>query len=247
MKNQPLVSVVIPCYNDGKYIIETIESIYDQTYKQVEIIIVDAGSEEPVDSTKFVSFASLDIRLLRVAERIYPGQARNFAFGSAKGEYILLVDADDILDSTFLEKSVRILSGHPQIGVVSANAVMFGYRHGMIESKVTNLEDILVFCNCVGCGLVRRSTWISAGGYDETMINGYEEWDLYVRITKRNWSLFIIPENLIFYRQKQPSEIMITKKNYSEIHRMIVERHVDIYIHPYNFLKKIFNLKPYTL
>ena len=120
MMNNKLVSIITPCYNGGRFIAETINSVLAQTYKEWEMIIVDDGSSD--DSAKIVkSFADKDERISLVSqENAGSAAARNNGIRRAKGRFIALLDADDLWDPDFLRQQLRFMKRKNTICVFSS-------------------------------------------------------------------------------------------------------------------------------
>ena len=127
----PIVSVVIPCYNHGAYLQETLASVAAQTLDDHEIIIVNDGSTDP-DTLNFLNH--LDNSKTRVITTANRGvsAARNRAIGEALGDYILPLDADDKIAPDYLEKAVAILDKQPEVAIVYCDQMMFGEREGLL-------------------------------------------------------------------------------------------------------------------
>lgn len=139
----PLVSVIIPYYNDGKYIHETLESVKNQTYQNVEIILVDDGSTEEDSIRIFDDLKRLGFKTYR-QENAGPSVARNNAISHSKGKYVLPVDADDKIDSTYIEKAVIYMEEHEQCGIVYCQAKFFGMRRGLWNLPKYSLKQMLL-------------------------------------------------------------------------------------------------------
>lgn len=129
---QELVSVITPCYNGANYIAETIESVLSQTYQKWEMIIVDDGSKDAsADIIKY--FVQKDSRIILVQqENAGSAAARNHGIRRAKGQYIALLDADDLWLPEFLEKQISFLK--------KKQAICVSCAYGRINEKS---EDIL--------------------------------------------------------------------------------------------------------
>lgn len=109
-----MVSVIIAVFNGEKYIKEAIESVLNQTYKDIELIVVDDGS---TDNTKGIITSYLKVKYV-YQENKGEGAARNLGTGLAEGEYVAFLDADDLCKVDKIEKQVRILQSNPEIDVV---------------------------------------------------------------------------------------------------------------------------------
>ena len=117
----PLVSVVMPVFNAGDFLVAAIESILKQTYKNFEFVIVDDGSID--NSWKIISkFANKDrrIKILKNKENLGIAKTMNEAIKKAKGQFIARMDADDIALSKRLEKQVEFLLNNPDTGVLGS-------------------------------------------------------------------------------------------------------------------------------
>ena len=124
------VSIIITCYNKEKYVKETIESALNQTYKNLEIVCIDdASTDNSRNILKELKLKYNNIILLEENKNIGVVRARNKAIEIANGEYILPLDADDIIEPTYVSKAVDILDKNPQIGIVYCKAKFFGIKN----------------------------------------------------------------------------------------------------------------------
>jgi glycosyltransferase involved in cell wall biosynthesis len=234
-----LVSVVIPCYNQAHFLHDALTSIVEQTYTNWECIIVNDGS---IDNTEEV--AQLWCKKNKKIKYLYKengglSSARNFGIQNSVGNYILTLDSDDKYDKTFIEKGVEILNKNETIGVVSS----WGYR--FMENNYfepfkpdgKNLNDFLFKNAAIGTSLFRKKCWEEVQGYDETMKNGYEDWEFYIRVGKNGWETKIIQEYLFFYRQRKNSMRNIAVKEYdSQLKFYIFSKHKELYVNHFEEL-----------
>jgi len=199
LKQTPRVSVVIPCYNHGAYLDEAVDSVLRQTFADFEIVIVDDGSNDPATVSLFQRFDRPKTRVLHTAN-LGVACARNEGIRSARGAYILPLDADDSLEVTYLEKAVAILDARPEVGIVYCDQQMVGEGEGICNmpayDPVTLLFDNLI----LSCALYRKSDWKKVGGYSSKFIYGWEDWDFWVSMSRLNIEVSKIPEMLYFYR-----------------------------------------------
>lgn len=233
-----LVSIIIPCYNYGIYIEDTVQSILCQTYKKVEIIIVDSGSDDLLTLKKLRSYKKRGYKVFFSNQRISPSIARNIGFQHSLGDLILPLDADDLIERTFVEKSVNYMNNNLNVGAVSCTTLYFGFEDGMLFYRGGYIENLLYNLGCTVCGLVRREIWEKIGGFDENMILGYEDWDFWISLTKLGWSIYIIPETLFFYRQKESSRVQTVFDKHDEIFKYIKKKHEDVYTNSLDSLLK---------
>jgi len=224
-----LVSVIIPCYNHGHYLLEAIDSIQQQTYQNFEIIIVDDGSTD--SNTKRV-LNEIDHPKITVYRKKNGGiaSARNYGIERSRGEFILTLDADDKFAPEFLEKALSVLKQHPDVGMVTSFHIRFN-SEGEIGRDQLKGGDVTAFLNknnAVACLLYRYKCWVDAGGYDEK-IPGFEDWEFNLNVTKRGWKVHSMPEFLTYFRFIDDSEYDKALKKRPEIIKYIVEKHKELF------------------
>jgi len=179
-----LVSVIMPAYNGQDYIGDAIESILAQTWSPVEVIVVDDGS--PTSMVEVVSSYGPQVRYIR-KENGGTASARNVGWRAAGGEYIALLDQDDLWLPLKLERQIPRFAEDPAIGLVTAWMEVFDNATG--EQKdifkppaEMNVHDILGFkLPPVQTMVFRRSALEHIGGFDETM-RGTDDWDVNIRM-----------------------------------------------------------------
>ena len=132
-----LVSVIIPCYNSGSTIQKTVDSIFDQTWKNIELIIVDDGSDEQLTIDKLKNFKSL--KIYRQRNSGLPS-ARNLGIKKSKGKYILPIDADDWLDRDAIKSMMSTLKNSEKLSFVFSNIKLEGYASGVLVKEYNFFE-----------------------------------------------------------------------------------------------------------
>lgn len=237
------VSVIIPCYNQGKYISDAINSVLAQTYKDIEIVIVNDGSTD--NSNEIIkTFADKYKNILFFDENKNKGviNARNMAIEAASGEFILPLDADDTIEPTYIEKAVKILKENPNIGIVYCKARMFGIKNEYWDLKDFDKSNIL-YNNCIFCSaLFRKADFIKVGMYKDYMLYGCEDYDLWLSFIEQGFDVYRIDEILFNYRQyEEDSRSTICSKNQDNIWKALIKNHIDLYLGDEQFLEKIHN------
>jgi glycosyltransferase involved in cell wall biosynthesis len=204
-KKNAIVSIIVPCYNYGKFLGECLKSVQSQTFPQWECIIIDNGS---TDNTKEVAhaFTNSDHRFKYIySEQKGVSFARNLAVRSSVGSYILPLDADDKIAPSYIEKAVKILDNNPSVKVVYCDAELFGASSGKWILPPYSFKDILmenlIFCTA----LYRKTDFDQAGGYNENMREGFEDWDFWISMLKSGGEVHKIPEILFYYRIRHDS------------------------------------------
>ena len=159
LNNTPKISVIIPCYNHGKFLNEAIDSVLAQTYQDFEIIVVNDGSTDPETIRIFNNYNKPKTKVINI-ENQGPSCARNTGISQAKGEYIFTLDADDKIERTYFEKGVKILDSDPEVGLVFSDYKFFGRFTALARLKFS-FPEYLVITNCA-IGLAcffKKSDW----------------------------------------------------------------------------------------
>lgn len=242
----PKVSIIIPCYNQGKYVAEAINSALRQTFEDIEIVCVNDGStDNSVEIIKSFENKYKNFIFLNNEENRGVIYSRNFAIKNCNGTYILPLDADDIIEPTYVEKAVKILDNNPNIGIVYCKAKIFGNYDKYWNLKPFNKSDIL-YENCIFCSaLFRKSDFLKIGGYNNNMKYGCEDHDLWLSFIEQGLEVFQINEILFSYRQyDETSRTTISLKNKKEIWNNLIKNHINLYLNDENFLERLIFSNP---
>jgi glycosyltransferase involved in cell wall biosynthesis len=239
----PLVSVIIPAYNAEAFIQQTLGSVLSQTYKNIEVLVVDDGSQDRTpEIVRLVAQADSRVRLLQQAN-VGVAIARNRAIQLSKGEYIAPLDADDVWYPEKLEKQVNcFLQASPYVGLVycwsahidEENQLTGGWIAHGLEGQVF---FPLVYRNFIGnasAPLMRRTCLEQVGLYNTNLkmqnAQGTEDWDIYLRIAEK-YEFRVIPELLVGYRQVNGSmscDYSKMTRSHNLIMKSIRQNHPDI-------------------
>jgi glycosyltransferase involved in cell wall biosynthesis len=182
---RPLVTIVIPCFNDGGYVAEAVSSALAQTFTDLEVLVVDGGSTDGTTPAIVAGLEGPRVRaLLRTDGRHLPGDNRNFGIEAARSPYICCLDADDRLDPTYIEKALFLLEWRG-FDVVGTSLRKFGAANGGWQVPAQPVfDDVLVGNITVVCALFRRCLWSSVGGFrDFGLAHDHvpEDWDFWFR------------------------------------------------------------------
>ena len=201
----PMVSVVIPVYNMETFLAETLESVLSSVYPSFEVIVMDDGSK---DNSLAVarSFAEKDSRV-KVFTQKNAGAcaARNNAISKANGIYILPVDADNLVEPTFIGDAAAILKDNPEVKVVAPRSDFFGARSGEWKLPPFSLELIARKNIMDTCAMYRKSDWERIGGYCEEII-AREDWEFWISMLKDGGEVRKLPYIALHYRVREGSK-----------------------------------------
>ncbi len=224
------VSVIVPCYKQAEYLSETLNSVLAQTYQNWECIIINDGSP---DNTEEIAkgYVEKDSRFKYFwQENGGPSRARNVCISNSSGEYVLPLDADDLIAPTYLEKAVDCFTQFPETKLVYCKADMFGKENGYWDLDAYDYEKF-IWNNCVFCtAMFRRADYDQTGGYNENMVHGNEDWDFWLTLLKKDDVVYRIDEVLFHYRVKESSRTTELSNKYEEITLIqICKNHPEIY------------------
>jgi glycosyltransferase involved in cell wall biosynthesis len=197
----PRISIIIPCYNHGQYIREALDSVEKVADKNLyEIIIVNDGSKDEYTIEMMDKLAAEGYHVINQVNQGL-GRTRNNGIKVAKGDYILPLDSDNRIRPEYIYESIKILDAHPEIAMVYGDAEFFGDKSKRHVVGEFNLQNMMVENQIDACAVYRKSVWEAVGGYDEKMpIMGYEDWDMWMNMTFKQYKFHYVPEILFDYR-----------------------------------------------
>ena len=222
----PLVSIVIPAYNPTAFLLEAITSASAQTYPQTEIILVNDGSEQ-AESTAILNRASHLVSTYIEQPNRGLGAARNAGFRAANGEYVVPLDADDLLDRIYIANCLAALSGS-DAAFAYTDFQVFGTQSYRERPGEYNLYRLLDRNYLSYAALIRKCDWEMAGGYDESM-KGYEDWEFWLRLGARGRFGRHIPKPLFRYRKHGASLYDAARARHQELTAYIRSLHPELY------------------
>lgn len=235
----PWVSVIIPCYNLGEFLGEAIESVHAQTFTDYEIIIVDDGSDDPETLIKLTELKNLGLQIIKT-ENKGVAAARNHGIALAKGKYILPLDADDVIEPTYLEKVFAVFNERPGVSIVYCDQLMFGECDSQVSLPDYDSRRILVQNLLCVSGVFHKSDWVKVGGYCESMVFGWEDWEFWIAMSRLAPTVVKIAEPLFLYRirtKSRDSSLNLPKK--LAMFGLIAWRHKPVYFSNLGYILKV--------
>lgn len=214
------VSIIIPCYKQAQFLPDAIESCLAQTYKDVEIIVVNDGSP---DNTSEVVKKYKGVKLIEQPNKGLSA-ARNAGIRACAGGWIITLDADDKIHPEFIQRTIGVND------IVSTKMQTFGsesrtWRTPLKSDNPTH-RDLLIQ-NHINCSSIyKKDVWTLAGGYDENMKDGYEDWEFWLRATALGFNITILNQTLFFYRKHAvPSMLQTARSKHSSIIAYMKTKH----------------------
>lgn len=208
----PLISVIIPSYNAAPTIEETLRSIMNQSFIDLEILVINDGSDD--ETGEIANRLAKEDKRIRVFS--YPNEgvsvSRNRGIQLAQGEYLSFIDADDLWTSNKLEAQYEALKIHPQASVAyswtdnidgKGNIVQKGIRTQASGYILPELLQVNLLQNGSN-PLIRRSAFETVGGFDESLLNA-DDWDMWLRLAQ-HYEFALVPEPQVLYRRSETSK-----------------------------------------
>lgn len=228
MVDQPLISVIIPCYNAENYVEEAVRSIMSQTYKNLEIICInDCSTDNTVSILGLLAEEDSRVVVYKNDKNLKVSKTFNKGLQCAKGLYIARMDADDIALPNRLERQINFLLKNSKVDVVGSNIQSIdakGNRNNY-HSKVPLEHDEIIeklYYKCCMMNpsiLAKKSFFLDLGGYRD--IDFGEDYDLWIRSTLSGKILHNLEDILLLYRSHDNN---LTNKAYSSKHAIIIQR-----------------------
>lgn len=233
------VTIVMPCYNHGKYVDRAVDSVLNQTFQDFEIIIVNDGSTDKKTNKLLSNYKKPKTRVITIPNQ-GPSIARNIAIQEARGEYILPLDADDTIEKTYLEKAVKILDSDEDVSIVCCNVrSIINY---VLFKKISYFNIDYKFPECLlyknrnfftVTSFFRKYDWEKVGGFNKNMKYGWEDYDFWYSILELGKKVYTIPEPLFNYygnRFTKSRDSLMTMENHKFSYLTMFHNHEKLFL-----------------
>jgi len=211
--SEPLVSVIVPCFNYGRFLGEALDSALGQTHKNVEVVVVDDGSTD--DSVQVAGRYPVKVVTQQNAG---VAVARNHGAAQSRGELFVFLDADDVLEPEYVERCLAAMrAAAPGTAYAYTQMRYFGDRNGVHESGSFTRRRILRGNLVNASALVKRVAFEHAGGFSHAWRLGWEDCEFWVRLYTLGYEGVFVPEPLIRYRQHGTSRNALTPDQLEEL------------------------------
>ena len=226
------VSVIIPCFNSGSTINKTINSLRNQTWKNLEIIVIDDGSNDQY-TIKVIKNLK-DIKLITQLNKGLPN-ARNVGIENSTGKFFIPLDADDWLENDAIEKLLEALKKNKNASYAYSFLSLEGELNGTLKKSYNFFEQL--FLNQMPyCILLSKHIWSKVGKYDETMVDGYEDWEFNIRLGINGYYGIVVQKPLFHYNVSSNGMLISNSlKKHGILWGKIQKKHFKTY----NFLSLI--------
>ncbi len=204
-------------------------SVLNQTYKNIEIIIVNGGSTDSFTNDLLNRYERPRTRVVRTANQGL-AEARNYGIRKSFGKYILPLDADDKIAPEYCKDAVNIIEHNPDVGIVHCETQYFGAKKYKRKDPEFSLEIMLARNIILCCSLFRKSDWEKVNGYNKNMVYGGEDWDFWLSLIELKKKVYKIPKYHFFYRIRPNSMARsIDKEEFYRLRHQIFMNHTELY------------------
>jgi glycosyltransferase involved in cell wall biosynthesis len=224
------VSVIIPCYNYAHFLPDAVASVAAQSCPNWELIVVDDGSADASSSVACAQLARFPGRRIRALRQhnAGPAAARNTGAAQAHGRYLVFLDADDMLVPTYLERCLRALDAHPDAAFAYSGMLLFGHDQHVWPGQPFDRHRLALDNFVPPPALVRRAAFAQSGGFDTSIAQGFEDWELWLRISRAQPGLHI-PEPLVYYRRHADSLSLRSRSRAWDARALLALRNPELY------------------
>lgn len=201
-----MITIGIASYNQQEYLSDAIESVLDQNVQGEIIICNDGSTDNSLAIAKKYGTERPDV--IKVINQVNKGlaSARNTILMNAKGEFILYLDADDMLLDSAVERILEVIKNNPDADIIAPSFKTFGSSNEeVILMPEPKLEDFKTGNRIPYCSAIRRSALLEVGGYSPRMVEGWEDYHLWFNLLTKGKKIVTIPGVLWLYRTKEKS------------------------------------------
>lgn len=226
---EPLVSIITPCYNQGIFINETIQSVLEQSYPNIEMVIVNDGSTDNITKGILGKISHPKIKIIHTDNQGLP-EARNTAIRNSNGKYILPLDADDKIAKDYISTAVPILDYNEQVSLVYGRAEHFDEKKGEWILEEFELNKMIFYNQIYPAGIYRRTDFDKIGGYDKGMLYGWEDWEFWLSLIELGGKVHFINDIVFYYRVRGGSMVRsMTNEQKKYLRQRVYTRHSKLY------------------
>jgi glycosyltransferase involved in cell wall biosynthesis len=229
------VAIVIPCRNDQQFLSECLDSILQQTVKPHAVIIVDDGSDLPIQRSDFpkIEKNNFPVFLIRNEKSIGIAASRNLGVALCGADWFIPLDSDDKLDPKAIQTLREIYIQNPRVKIIQCGVRTFGKGlsvQDLQKPMPMNQSVLMEHCPSHHTGLIQVEAWSMLGGYiaiGDATHRGYEDWDFWIRssFTFHKYEIYQTIAPLLLYRVRENSQLSTQDRNAAKLEFYIKYRH----------------------
>lgn len=225
-----LISIIISHYNLADYIGEAIESCFNQTYKNIEVIVIDDCSTDKAALKKIYELIKKYPKVKLIKNTVNKGSAKTYNIGieKAKGQYLCCLDADDKLEKTFIEKVLKCFLHDPKIGLATSWTRIFGDSNSIEKTPSFDVSALLIRNLFSSASMFTKKAWAEVGGFDPEM-KTYRDWDFWISLVEKGYRWEVVEEPLICYRDRKNSASKLSIEKNMFFIKKTLQKHENLY------------------
>jgi len=227
--NNELISVIIPCFNEGVLLERCLNSVINQTWKNTEIVLVNDGSNNQCTIEIIQKYKNFPF--INTVEQINRGlpSARNMGIKNAKGNYLFFLDSDDWIEPETLEKMYFFLKSFKDASYIFADIMLEGEVNKIVKKEYNFFEQL--FLNQLPYSIfISKEICLKYGCYDKNMRSGYEDWEFNIRLGSHDIHGKRLSEPLFHYNVSNSGMLISkTSKKHSKIWRYIISKNKNLF------------------
>jgi glycosyltransferase involved in cell wall biosynthesis len=230
MKDLPLVSFIIPYYNAGTTIQETIDSIFDQSYSNFDVWLINDGSTDQLSIDKLKEFEGNNKIHLLHQDNAGPSMAKNNGVLASNGKYLCFLDSDNIILEEYISEAIQAFQLNKEIDLVYSDFLHFGDQTDIHYSMDIDLFKILIGNPIDNCVIIKKESFLSVNGFDEYLSKlGLEDWELWINLLKNGKKFHYLKKVHFKYRVIKTSRTQTSANlKFNIISDYIYNKHSDI-------------------
>lgn len=231
----PTATIVIPCFNHGRFVAQAVESALRQTDAATRVVLIDDGSDDGQTPPACDACAGERATVIHQPNRGLPA-ARNRGASDADTDYLVFLDADDWIEPTFVSRLNALVRAEQDAG--RGTDLSHAYcQERLVERgnglwRVPDWDPLLMMITNIHpvTTLIRRDRFEAVGGFNEDMRGGYEDWDLWLKFIDRGWRAVRLPEPLFTWRRHSDSTmVMNIVSNHETLYARLRAQHPDLF------------------
>lgn len=201
----PIISVIMPCYNQAPYMPDALQSLLDQDYPYWECIMVNDGSTDNTEQVA-MQWVNADDRF-KYFYKSNSGvcETRNYAVKQAIGKYLIPLDGDDKISSTYFSQAIKVFEKDPVVKLIYSDTILFGDRDEKIINPPYEYSKMLTENQIFNSAIFKRFDFLETVGYNPNMIYGIEDWDFYLSLLQPTDKVVKLDAYHYYYRIKAVS------------------------------------------
>jgi len=225
-----VISVIITCYNLGRYLPECIESVLNQTYKNFEIILIDDGSTD-METILYLDQLKADYIDIHRQTNRGVSVARNYGASFAKGDFLLFLDGDDKIGPEYFSLAISACENDLSLNYIYCDMQEFENGTNYRSLAQLKIETTLLHAGTHVSAIIKRELWERSGGFNPDFLHGWEDWDFLIRLLQIGLRAYKIPKGLLLYRIRNESRDQTGNKFYNtELEQLLFKSNISAYI-----------------